>query len=322
MSTCKEKYRKLCEVEKSICVYDQPWWLDAICGSDWDVFLQYSGDEIEASMVYYKKQKMKIGYITQPPFTQHNGPWIREQDGLSENKKLAKEKKLVTAFLNSIESICGISFFQQTLNITTTNWLPYFWMGYKQTTRYTYRINDISNLDVVLSGMHHSKRQNIKKAKKKKLQFNYDLNSKDFYEFHKKTLEELGKKIEYSYDLFKRIYDAAYSNKTGRVFFVTDEEGKLLSALFNIWDNNCAYDLISAVSLEGRKTCALDYCVWNAISEFSAKGIKSYDFEGSMIENVEESFRKFGAIQTPYFKIYKTFTKNPIIRAVIEKKLK
>ena len=38
--TNKERYQQLCDAEPSICVYDQPWWMDAVCGADnWDVLL-------------------------------------------------------------------------------------------------------------------------------------------------------------------------------------------------------------------------------------------------------------------------------------------
>ena len=40
-----------------------------------------------------------------------------------------------------------------------------------------------------------------------------------------------------------------------------------------------------------------------------------------MIEGVEESFRHFGAAQTPYFTIRKTYTKNPLLRAAINQKM-
>ena len=56
--------------------------------------------------------------------------------------------------------------------------------------------------------------------------------------------------------------------------------------------------------------------------EFLSDKVPGYDFEGSMIEGVEESFRHFGATQTPYFSIHKTYTKNPLLRAVIAGKLR
>jgi len=41
---------------------------------------------------------------------------------------------------------------------------------------------------------------------------------------------------------------------------------------------------------------------WEAIKHFYGK-VRYFDFEGSMIENVEANFRKFGAVQKQYFSI-------------------
>jgi hypothetical protein len=36
-----------------------------------------------------------------------------------------------------------------------------------------------------------------------------------------------------------------------------------------------------------------------------SKKTQAWDFEGSMIENVESSFRQFGGVPVPYYEIYK-----------------
>jgi hypothetical protein len=43
---------------------------------------------------------------------------------------------------------------------------------------------------------------------------------------------------------------------------------------------------------------------WHAI-QFAATVTGRYDFVGSMMENVERVFRSFGAVQKPYFSIFK-----------------
>ncbi|MNF11290.1 hypothetical protein D3C80_2124830 [compost metagenome] len=43
-----------------------------------------------------------------------------------------------------------------------------------------------------------------------------------------------------------------------------------------------------------------------AIIEFVADKTCKFDFEGSMSEPVERSFRQYGAVQIPYFAVSKT----------------
>ena len=46
--TNKEKYYTFCDIEKTIPIFSQAWWLDAVCGDDWDVCLVEKGNEIYA----------------------------------------------------------------------------------------------------------------------------------------------------------------------------------------------------------------------------------------------------------------------------------
>lgn len=318
--TNKERYIQLCEKEDTICVYDQPWWLDAVCGEDnWDVLLYEKNGTVLGTLAYYVKNRMGIKYITQPPFTQHNGIWIKYADNQTGSKKISYEKEVFTNLIEQIENL-SISYYLQAFSPTITNWLPFYWKGYKQTTCYTYRIPDIHDSEMLFGNFQHNKRKNINKAHKAGYTIKYDLSAKDFYEHHKKSLMKQGTTIHYSFDLFEKIYNAAYSKGCGRTIYVEDANGQLLCALFNIWDKRWGYDLISAIDPDTRNSGAPDLMVYHMINLLSEK-VKGYDFEGSMLCGVEESFRHFGAEQTPYFVINKTFTKNPVIKSFIRWKM-
>jgi hypothetical protein len=53
-----------------------------------------------------------------------------------------------------------------------------------------------------------------------------------------------------------------------------------------------------------RSSGAQTLLLWELI-QLSANLSRSFDFEGSMIENVEKSFRGFGARQYRYFRVWK-----------------
>ena len=53
---------------------------------------------------------------------------------------------------------------------------------------------------------------------------------------------------------------------------------------------------------ELRDSGANPLAMWHSI-QFARAVTSKYDFEGSMLNNVEPFFRSFGAIQTPYFSI-------------------
>lgn len=318
--TNKERYAELCAKEPSICVYDQPWWMDAVCGeNNWDVLLYEKNGNILGALTYYVKEKYGLRYITQPPFTQHNGTWIKYTENLSESKRISLEKEVLDGLIEQLEQL-PVCYYQQQFSPNLTNWLPFYWQRYSQTTQYTYRLPDIHDPDALLQNFKSGKQQAIKKASSLGLHLEFDLPADTFYEFHKACLKKQGREISYSRDLLKKLYDAIYSHKSGRSAYVLDAQDNILCAIIIPTDKVWAYHLITALDPDARKTGALDFLVFEMIKYFSDK-VTGYDFEGSMMKGVEESYRHFGTVQTPYFSIHKTYTKNPLLRIAIAKKL-
>jgi hypothetical protein len=299
-----DKYIKFCEKEINIPIFSKSWWLDAVCGKgNWGVALVENDKEIIASMPFYIKKKIIFTIITMPVQTQTMGPYIKYPHGQKYKKRLSFEKKIMTQL---IEQLPKVDMFIQSFNYNITNWLPFYWAGYKQSTNYTYVIEDLSNLDLVFANFNHSKKNNIKRAKN--LVVKFDLSAEDFYKNHKMTLAKQNAIIEYSFEHFNSMYNNAYRYKSGRTLYAIDKDNNIHSALFIIWDSVSAYNLISSIDPKFRNSGSATLLIKEAIKFVSTKTNK-FDFEGSMIEGVENSFRAFGAIQKPYFSITKTDSK-------------
>jgi len=72
--------------------------------------------------------------------------------------------------------------FVQNWDHRQTNWLPFYWKGFSQTTRYTYRIEDLKNSDEIWAGLQQNIRTDIKKAaNRENLKIRDDLPLSDFY---------------------------------------------------------------------------------------------------------------------------------------------
>ncbi len=306
----KEKYRKLCDMESTICIFSKAYWMDAVCGNEqWDVLLAEQEGEIVGALVYYFIESGKRITICQPPFTQSNGIWIKYPINQKYEKKLSYEKKIMNDLIEQLENLPVMSY-MQCFNTEITNWLPFYWKGYTQTTYYSYRIMDISDMEAVEKSFSAAKRKNIRRAIKENIEVKYDLPAEDFYLHHKRMLELEGKKISYSYDLFKRMYDTCYNNDAGFVLYAEDEQKNLQAALFIIYDAVNSYQLISINYPESRNNGTLTLLTYEAIKKMSGR-IQGFDMEGSMIESVENSFRQFGTLQLPYFVISKEFVSKP-----------
>lgn len=317
----KEKYNRVCEKEY-ICIYDQPWFMDVTCGGEdnWEVLVCSKGEEVVGALPFYVKSKMSLKYISLPYRVQHNGIWIKPYKNQDYTKRISFENEVMTALIESMEKIIKerkYVFYNQSISPDITNWLPFYWNGFMQTTMYTYRINDIMNLERVYNDFHSNKKKQIKKASKSEIIIKSDLSAMEFYTFHKRCLEEEGKKIHYSYEEFLRLYDALYLHDAGKLLYAVDEDDNVIDAIFSAIDARWGYNWWHAISKQGRGTGIPDLMVYEMIKYLSQKGIRGYDMEGSMIQGVEESFRHYGAVQTPYFSVSKVYARNAIIKLLL-----
>lgn len=302
--TKKDIYRIFCESEKTLPIFSQAWWLDNVAGEDnWDVCLVEQNGEVLASMPFVIKRKFGLTLLTHPPLTQNLGPWIKPST-VKYSKKLSQQKDYMGALIDQLPQY---HYFDQSWHYSNTNWLPFYWRGFKQTTKYTYIIDDLTDLEKVYSDFEHSKRKNINKSEKL-IKIVYDISAEEFYENHTRTLAKQGSKISYSFELFKRIYDAGYKQNQAKTIAAFDDNDNLHSALFVIWDRLSAYDLISTIDPDFRTYGAASVLI-KEIIKYTSQFVNKFDFEGSMIEPVERSFRQFGATQIPYLCVSHTNSK-------------
>lgn len=297
--TPKDKYRKLCKTESSIPIFSKDWWLDAVCGgNNWDVVVIEKGGDIVAVLPFYMKEELGFKQIIMPPLTQTMGPWIKYPERQKYVRKLSYEKEIMNLLIKQIPYFHS---FEQNFHYSVTNWLPFYWKGFKQTTRYTYRIEDLKDLDIIWNGFRENIRTDIRKAKRKVCVFS-NSSIEQFFQINILTFTRQGLAIPYSIEFIKHIDEVSLKNNVRKIFFAKDAKNRIHAALYLIWDDASAYYLLGGDDPELRNSGANSLIMWEAI-QFASTVTLSFDFEGSMIEPVERFFRAFGAKQVPYFKI-------------------
>jgi lipid II:glycine glycyltransferase (peptidoglycan interpeptide bridge formation enzyme) len=301
MGSAKAEYREFCKVETSIPVFSRAWWLDAAAGDgNWDVVMVKQGNEIVATMPYFRRKRLGFTLITQPPLTQTLGPWLTPVCA-DANGQIKHQHKLLQAL---IDQLPPFDYFHQRWHYANTNWLPFYWSGFEQTTRYTYVIDDLTDLDAVFAGFSHNKRRHIRRAEGGNIRVRFDIPARTFYENHKMTLAQSGAKIMYSYELFERIYESGYENGSVCAIGAYDKNENLHAAVFVIWDENSAYALLNTLDHNFRSSGATALLTREMIRRASVE-TRKFDFEGSMIKSVESSVREFNTRQVPYLSVFK-----------------
>jgi len=299
----KDMYREFAESEESLPIFSQAWWLDATAGVDnWDVVLATREGQVVASMPYSRTRRYGMDVIGQPPLTQKLGPWLRPFSGRNA-LRLAYEKSLMQEL---IDKLPPFDHFAQNWHYTCSNWLPFSWNGFSQTTRYTYVLNDLSDLEKLWTDFENSTRAECKKASNRfRLTIRDDLPLDDFLALNRMSFTRQGKDPPYSNDFVRRLDDACTARGCRKYFIAVDEEGRHHAGNYIVWDRNSSYGLMNGADQRFRNTGGATLCMWAAI-QFAATVTRKFDFAGSMIEPVERFFRGFGPTQLPYFSISKT----------------
>ncbi len=299
----KQLYRQHCEQEPTIPLSSQAWWLDAVCGEDrWDVCLVENDGRVIASMPYFVYRTKGFKMLVQPPLTQSLGPWISPSSA-KYAKRLSREKDLMGRLIAQLPKYHS---FKQNWHYSKQNWLPFFWKGFKQTTRYTYVIENLKDLDHVLSDFCSSYRNKIRKAEKLvSVERNMDL--EQFYKLNKMTFERQGLSMPYSFELLAQQDRALAKHNAREIFYAIDADGAVHSALYLIWDDMSSYVHLVGEDPALRNSGAGIRLIWEAIKFTSQElALEQLDFEGSMIEGVEQVRRDCGARQKAYFSVART----------------
>ena len=313
----KRRYAEFCE-RVSVPIYSQPWWMDAVCGEEnWDVWLHESGGLIDAAMPCYFEQREHGLYVTKPPLTQNNGIIFRHPDGAGRIARAKFEERVVNEVCDFIAGE-GLAVYEQQYRYTFANWLPFSWKGYEALPRYTYVIEDTSDIDAVWRGMSSGYRKNIKKGRRNG-PIREGLSCEDFYREHAKVFERQGLPVPFDFDLWERLFGAVMSHGAGRTLWSEAADGGVASVLFLVWDDFSVYHLLGGTmpGFNGLET--YNALTWEGVRMAGEKGL-SYDFEGSMIERISKSFREFGGEPKLYFRIRKVFSPE-VVRVEAERKV-
>lgn len=281
-------------MDTSYSMFQEAWWLDTVCPGEWREAVFMENGRIAARMPYVYKKRYGIPYLTSPRFTPHLGPWLVSNNG-AQSRRLSWEKDVLFNLIDQLPPVYSASI---SCNHKLINLAPFYWRGWKIETAYTYRFEDLSNLDAIWEGVAKNIRSDIRKAEKI-LVTDYSCKVDSLYEMFSATYQRQGKAPPVSKSFFERIDAELRKRKQSQLFCAKDSAGNLHAAVYLVWDESCAYYLIGGADPEFRNSGAHSFLLWESI-KFASRVTKSFDFEGSMVESIERFFRAFGAQQVRY----------------------
>ena len=297
----KDVYRELCETEPTIPLFSQAWWLDAVAGDGWDVVLAMKGTQVIGSLPYVTKRRWGFTLLTQPKLTQTLGPWVRPTQK-SYPKKLSYQKDVLGALADQFPRY---NHYGQNWHCDQLNWLPFYWRDFEQSTLYTYRLILTEDSEQLWKGLQENTRREVRKARDRFGVVVRPASLEEFLALNRMTFERQNRSAPYTSDFVAGIDAAATVRNARDCLVAVDQEGRLHAGAYIVRNGNTAYYLMGGGDPELRNSGATSLVLWEAICR-QPESVEVFDFEGSMIEPIERFFRSFGAVQTPYFRVWHT----------------
>lgn len=289
-------YSEFCE-RHALPWYWQPWWLDVVCGPDgWGAALA-GREPVQAILPYYRSRRWGLPIVTMPPFTTYGGPWAVHPPGTQQTGRYAREHKW---YAELIRQLPRVAWYQQAFPPSATNWLPFYWQGFRQTTRYTYTFEMAPDTHTLLARAKGSLRTHLKKADSRVEVFRDDTAYAAVYQLYQASFRRKGLHAPHPPALFARLHAVLQAQGQSACWCARDRrDGALSAGLYLLHDRQRVAVLLGGATDAGLQAAAMPRLYAEAIAFAHARGA-SFDFEGSMDPGIEQFFRNFGATMQPY----------------------
>ncbi|MCS6904979.1 MAG: GNAT family N-acetyltransferase [Bacteroidia bacterium] len=297
-----QKYREHVRQTDSLPIFFYDWWLDAVAGEKgWMGLLLVEDKKVIALWPLARKKKWGFWKIVMPPTTPYMGCFCELPLRQNTYAALSLEFRILNTLIDALPYFDD---YHQTFYPLPINWQPFYWKGFRQTTRYTYCLSLEPSLEDIFAQFRPQTRTHIRKAKNSYVIVT-DLDPALFYALNEKTFARQNIPIPYSYSFFINKDKILLEKQRRKIFFALNQQEQIVAALYLIWDKFTAYLHLMGSDSEHRGSDVGNLLVWEAICFAKRLELKSFDFEGSMLQPICTFFRSFGAMPVPYHQITK-----------------
>lgn len=297
-------------------VFNSASWID-LYGKNLEQYGIFDNDQkLVAAFYLYKTKMFGLTYYKNPPYTPHIGLCYKNKSSNKANA-LTFDKNIITELADFIASLKS-GLFTLAMPADLTDAQPFIWKKFKTIPNYTYHLNLNLSSEQLLQNMASDKQNSLKKAEKDGIQTMLTTDYAIVEQLILKTFSRKQKSVDAAFVnkiLFK------FSNPENSFAFVSYLNKKPISTAFCLIDNNTCYYLLGGYDNENKHQGAGVSVIWHAIQYAKEKRLTIFDFEGSMLPEVEKFFRGFGGDLVPYYTINRALLPVEIVLKFIKREL-
>ncbi len=254
------------------------------------------GGRMMGGLSLYQERRWGLKILRRAPFTPTCGPFlaVKSQNPVA---VLEERRKALEGMVDLLErenpAICMLPLARDVQDA-----LPFFWRGYKVVPLYTYLLDLAQPLDQIRKNMSPDRRNDVSKATRDGLAVQP---TADMAVVRDLVLATFGRQQKFVDRARLEGILFQYAHPDNSFAFVACRAGQPIATCFVIHDSQTAYYLLGGYRAEERHHGAGALTVIAAIQRAQELGLRTFDFEGSVIPPIERFFRGFGGRLTPYF---------------------
>ncbi len=278
-------------------IYAKSWYLQALqCPFQLLVVL-----EEEAIIAGIALTKNGRGDYANPYLGKYLGVYYTHFDG-NEYTQETKRRKATQLLLSALTKLPSFDYF---FHPNFTTYLPFYKQDFDNRLRYSYWIHLKPQSLADIEAQFHSKlRSEIKFAQKQKYQLTTDIDIPSFYEICEQTFLQKGIKFPFTIAFFEHYCQSLMDLGILKLMGIQNESGQLMAAIGLLVTPKVTTLILSGIDKNHIQRGANELLIKKGL-RLAKEQSDWFDFEGSMIPEIESFYRKFGGAYKPYMTIFK-----------------
>ena len=267
-------------------------------------------NEVIGCFMYYKFKKTTFNFIISAPFTPNIDLFfVNPAESVVGANTFNKEiSEVLSSYFDKVKA----HYINLNLPANIIDTQPFIWNNYQSKHRYSYIINLDDSKEKLWDNLSSEKRKSVNKATKDNLEIKEAQDFKEVYELIIKSLSR--NNLAKNTQIIRNIL-FSFANKQNSFSYIAYHNGMALGATYCLVYKDTAMYLFGGFDSENKHHGAGVSCMWQSILKAKELGLKHFDFEGSMNENIERYFREFGGELIQYACIEKI---SPILKLALK----
>lgn len=238
--------------------------------------------------------KARLRTLVTPPFASHCGLFL-EYNSSAVHKRNSFEKKALEAIADFLIKSSYV-YYQIDFPNAFTDMQSFVWKSLNVQVKYTYQIDLTQSEEVLRAALDQKLRNVINKFEKEEGELQLAPPSAETSKLIISNFEN--HQVKWKEDVFNCLMQSDCMNSSFAIM-----QGKVAGVAVTAGQGKCTYYLFGAVDRTLKNNAAGPAALFHAIIQAKAQGFEVFDFEGSMIPEIEKYFRQFGGKLIPHFTI-------------------